>query len=830
MPAKRIMEKSTLIDVDNYDKCKLSNKKTFILVIVESPGKIKKISSILGDNYKVVASYGHIMDLHKKKLCVDIDNKFKPEYHIITDTNAFSDKTKVVNELRQYAKQSYKVIIASDDDREGEMIGWCYKVVIGLDDTEYERITFNSITKEEVKKAIMSPKKLDMNMVASQQTRRIIDRLVGFKISNELRRLLGIVSISAGRVQSVVVKLICEKEDEIQEFFEGENSSFYKITSVMNINKPMKCELYTDLQTDIDSNDAKCEDAKCEDAKCEAMNKAVINTYKEAHKLMQNIVISKFKIVDIIEKKSTRTPSPPYTTSTAQQDASSQLGFNISRTTKALQNLYEEGYTTYLRTDSTNLSQDALTQCEEYITKIYGTKYHNLKNYTNTKGNTQEAHEAIRPVDIKKTEVKLGNKIGTDEQKIYNLVWNRTIASQMKPAIVNVYSIIISISKEKHYVFLTKMENIVFDGYLIVYNTEVIEPFILPTKGTVYAQEIKATEDYKNPPLRYTEAGLIKKMDPKNLNIGRPATYGSIITNIQKQYVEIKDIGGIEKKTRIMIWTDETKEILTETKTNHIGREHKKFVPTELGKRVTTLLIKHFPDIMDYQFTANMEKELDDISEGTIHKVKCLTKFWKKFEPLLNNINKLDAPTRVIGRHPITNEEITAYIGYGGTKLKMNNKIVALPPSYTVDEITLDDAINLLVYPKLLGHKDDKKVELKKGKFGLYLSFDDKTCSIPQDVNPDDITLEYAMIFINNKYTQITNRIKKYLFYSKIDNIEYIIDSKDNSKYIMMRDVTKKTTKPLFVPFPDTEQIDIITVERIKEIIKNKPKKKYKKY
>lgn len=821
MPAKRITEKSTLIDVDNYEKCKLSNKKTFILVIVESPGKIKKISSILGDNYKVVASYGHIMDLHKKKLCVDIDNKFKPEYHIITDTNAYSDKTKVVNELRQYAKQSYKVIIASDDDREGEMIGWCYKVVIGLDDTEYERITFNSITKEEVKKAISAPKKLDMNMVASQQTRRIIDRLVGFKISNELRRLLGIVSISAGRVQSVVVKLICEKEDEIQQFFEGENSSFYKITSIMNINKPMKCELYTDKHTDNESEN------NCDD---EVMKKAIIDTHKETQKIMQNIVISKFKIVDIIEKKSVRNPSPPYTTSTAQQDASTQLGFNISRTTKALQNLYEEGYTTYLRTDSTNLSQDALTQCEQYITKTYGTKYYNLANYTNKKGNTQEAHEAIRPVDIKKTEVKLGNKIGSDEQKIYNLVWNRTIASQMKPAIVNVYSIIISISKEKHYVFLTKMENIIFDGYLIVYNTDIIEPFILPTKGVVYAQEIKATEDYKNPPLRYTEAGLIKKMDPKNLNIGRPATYGSIITNIQKQYVEIKDIDGIEKKTRILIWTDETKEIKTETKKNYIGREHKKFVPTELGKRVTILLNNHFPDIMDYQFTANMEKELDDISEGTINKVKCLTKFWKKFEPLLNNINKLDAPTRVIGHHPTTNEEITAYIGYGGTKIKLNNKIVSLPASYTVDKITLEDAVNLLSYPKLLGVQDNKNLELKKGKFGLYLSFDDNTCSIPQDINPDEITFETAMTFINNKYTQITNRIKKYLFYSKIDNIEYIIDSKDNSKYIMVRDITKKNTKPQFIPFPDTEQLDAITVERIKEIIKNKPKKKYKKY
>lgn len=816
MPPKRIKKvkeyEKTYIDVDNYEKCKLSTKKTYILVIVESPGKIKKISSILGDNYKIVASYGHIMDLHKKQLCVDIDNKFKPEYHIITGTNKFDDKMKVVNELRQVAKQSNKVIIASDDDREGEMIGWCYKVIIGLGDTEYERITFNSITKEEVKKAIASPKKLDMNMVASQQTRRIIDRLVGFKISNELRRLLGIISISAGRVQSVVVKLICEKEDEIQQFLNGENSSFYKITSIMDIITPMKCELYTDIEDNT-------------------MTKANFSTYKEVKKLMKNITASKFKIKTIQEHKSTRQPSPPYTTSTAQQDSSTKLGFNIARTTKALQNLYEEGYTTYLRTDSTNLSQDALIQCEQYIKNTYGNKYHKLTSYASKKGNTQEAHEAIRPVDMNKTDVKLGNKIGNDEQKIYQLVWNRTIASQMAPAIVNVYTLIISISKEKHYMFVTKIENVIFDGYLRIYDEEQKEPFILPEENiSVTAQEIKATEDYKNPPQRYTESGLIKKMDPKNLNIGRPATYGSIITNIQKQYVEIKNIDGIEKKTQILLWTCDTNEITLETKTNYIGKENKKFVPTELGMKVTKLLNIHFPDIMDYQFTAHMEKELDDIAEGTIDKVKCLTKFWKKFEPLLNNINKLDAPVRIIGNHPITNQEISAYIAYGGVKIKMDKKIISLPSSYLIDNITLEEAINVLSYPKLLGIHDNKNVELKKGKFGIYISMDDKTCSIPSEVIPDNITLEMAINYINIKHTQTTNRIKKYLFYSKVDNIEYIIDSKtETNKYIMVRDTTKNNTKPLFVSFPNTEQIELMTVEKIKELIKNKPKKKYKK-
>lgn len=447
-------------------------KGSYIMVIVESPAKIVKLGQILGPGYVIASSVGHIMDLHQRKMSVDIENNFEPSYYVIKQPagnknnknykfSKFQDKQKIVNELISKASKASKVILASDKDREGEMIAWSYKVILGLSDDNYDRITFTSITKDAIKNAIANPGKIDMLMVDSQKARRILDRVVGFKVSPRLTQILGLRNLSAGRVQSVVVKLICEKEQEITKFFEGENASFFKIAGAMKTESPeieMKCDLYTEknssgsdgcvndcvIENDLDENDdenadstlkkkRKSKKSKNDDTEIEEneqdnndetsskMQKIKIPSYKNAEILMRNISRSEFKISDVTTRKSKRYPSAPFTTSTAQQDASTNLGFNVKKTMQCLQKLYEAGYTTYLRTDSTNLSKDALQQCTSHIKENFGDDYHNLKNYTNKKGNVQEAHEAIRPVDVSKKNVPIGGKIGQDEQKYINV-------------------------------------------------------------------------------------------------------------------------------------------------------------------------------------------------------------------------------------------------------------------------------------------------------------------------------------------------------------------------------------------------------------------------
>lgn len=867
---KIVKPESTLVDVDKIVPRKLSKggKGSYILVIVESPGKIKKLESILGPGYVVASSFGHIMDLHPKKMSVDFDNKFLPEYHIISGAKKFQDKTKVVKELIAKAAKASKVIIAADHDREGEMIGWSYKVALGLNDDDYERITFNSITKEEVKKAIANPGKLDMLMVDSQKTRRILDRIVGFKISPGLNQIMGMRNLSAGRVQSIVVRLICEKEQEITKFFEGDNASYFKVIGALSAldtqtkkSIDMKCDLYTDLtvQDDEKNNEEKDENDDDQDDDGEdddgttKMKKAKMSSFKTAEKLMNNIAKSTFKVSDVSVRQSKRYPSPPFTTSTAQQDASTKLGFNVKRTMTALQRLYETGHTTYLRTDSTNLSNDALKQCTDFIKENYGDDYHNLKNYTNKKGNTQEAHEAIRPVDIKKKTIPAGGKIGSDEQKMYQLVWKRTVASQMCPAEVDVHSIEIGISKEKNYFFKTNIDDIIFPGYLAVYNIGVhgqdFDTFdkkfklSIPKKGQVCtAIDVKCSEEYKKPPLRYSEAGLVKKMDPKNLNIGRPATYAEVINTIQKRnYVEIKDVDGFEKKSRTLSWIPETDtDIVVEEKTVHIGREKKKFCPTPLGTEVNTILMRTFPEIMEYQFTATMETELDEIAEGDKGWVTCLDKFWKKLRPLVEKMDNEKKTTRVLGKNPETGYEVIASMGFHGPMLTMarsekksENATAPIKLPLTLEKITLKQALKILKYPMILGLKGKKNVELKTGKHGYYVTCGKNSANIPADVDPDEIDLDVALEYLSDKQKQHEEKMSQYLYYHKEGDIEYIINKGkygENSRYLMIKDLTKKkTTKPTFLSFPGDEGLEDLTIERLKELAEEAKKKKWQK-
>jgi DNA topoisomerase-1 len=781
------------------------------LVIVESPGKIKKLESILGKGYKVVSSYGHIMDLYPNKMSVDFDNDFEPEYTIITGTKKFQDKKKVVSELKKLAKDASKIIIAADEDREGEMIGWSYQYLLKLKDSDYERITFNSITKDEVLRAISNPGKLDMKMVESQKTRRILDRITGFKISPELSKLLG-GKLSAGRVQSIVLRLICDKENEINDFFEGENSSFFKYIGLLN-NKDdeYKCELFENKKN----------------------TKFTLTKLKDAHNLIQKLSKSTYKINDINQKISKRNPSPPYTTSTVQQDASTKLNFNVKRTMSSLQKLYEAGLTTYLRTDSTNLSKDALKQIKDYIKKNHKGN-HNETYYGNKKGNTQEAHEAIRPVKISKNKITVdGKKIGNDEIKLYDLIWKRTVASQMKSAEYNVYDMIISISKKKDLYFKTTLEELVKIGYLSVYGFDK-EKIKLPTIGTkLNIKEIKCSEEYQKPPMRYTEAGLIKKMDPKNLNIGRPATYAEIISTVQaREYVKIQDIDGQEKDSINLTYNPSKDDDIIEKKTKmHLGREKNKFKPTIKGEQVNNTMLKYFPEIMEYKFTSKMENDLDKIAEGKKKRSNILNKFWKELEPCINDISKQKKPEKILGQNA-DGFNIIATTGKYGPMLKMfrsddKKDFVSAPiKSGGLDNITLKKALQILKYPKLLGKDDKYNVELKKGKYGLYIQRNNDYVNISDD-EEKNITLKTAVKKLNERKKEKEKKMDSYLFYHKNTDMEYKIDNGKYGKYLMVKNLKKKKSNVEFFNIQDNTDLKLFTPDNIHDKYIEYKKNKY---
>ena len=822
-------------DIDKFlYGCKLfvGKENGYVLVIVESPGKIKKLESILGNGYVVTSSFGHIIDLHPNKLSIDMDNNFEPSYFVLAGKEKYKDKTKVVNDLRLKAAKAKEVILASDKDREGEFIAWSYMIALNLKDPK--RITFNSITKKDIHAAIETPGKINMLMVDSQKTRRIEDRIVGFKISPELSKLMGTWNLSAGRVQSIVVRLICDKEDEINQFMKTDKGSYFKCTGQFKYTESdiLKSVLCSSAITD-DNNDNASDSADDD----EPTKNVKIKTFQQAHNLIISISKSTFKITNITTKKSKRYPSAPYTTSTVQQDCSTKLGLSVKQTMQALQKLYEAGYTTYLRTDSTALSEDAMQQCQSYVTSNFGEKYYNKKTYTNKKGNTQEAHEAIRPVDIRKKQIEKNDKVGQTEQRVYNLVWKRTVGSQMMPADIDVHAVHIGISKEPKYYFEATFEQITFLGYLILYEDQTTEQIKLPKKNqTVDPIEVKCNQEYCKPPLRYTEAGLVKKMDPKNLNIGRPATYAEIINTVQKRgYVEIKDIEGITKDTKTISWLSDPNEIKVEDKHVSFGKENKKFVPTSLGREVTNIMMKYFPDIMEYAFTSHMELQLDEIAEGTVSWTAVLTEFWNKLQPLLERIQKEKKIDHVIGTHPESGAPISVSVGPYGPYLTMvrdKSKVVApIKPPLTQDTITLEQALELLLYPKLIGVHEKSKVELKKGQYGFYLTWKKQSTSVPGDISPDELSLEKAMELFEKKQQENQEKKQQYLYYAKEGDIEYTVHTGkyEDNRYLMIRNTKKKKEKPTFINFPIDKKLDDITLEQIKELATTQRKKRYSK-
>jgi len=796
------------------------------LVIVESPGKVKKIQSILGSKYLVTASVGHIIDLPREKMSVDITNNFEPTYKPCS-----AKAKKVIKQLKDMHEKCSDVLLATDEDREGEMIAWSVAYVLKL--KKAKRIVFNSITKDEILKAVKSPKTIDYNLVNAAKARRILDRVVGYELSPILWKNIK-YGLSAGRVQSVVARLIVDKEREIEAFFEKGADSYFKFKGEFLGKDKTKIESVLYNKTSTTKNGIF------------KGNCSKISNEKDSKVFMNNAIKSVFKVENVTTKPSLRNPSAPFTTSTLQQEASRKLGYSVSSTMRAAQVLYEAGLITYMRTDSINLSNEAIKNIGDYVLKTYGKNYYNKKIYKAKNNNTQEAHEAVRPTDVFTTSAEgKGPKIGNSEIKLYQLIWKRTVASQMKSAKFDVTTIQISISKEKKRYFQSSLEKLVFPGFLKVYNLQNLEDDDEEGEGNITnvpsvgdklkATKIVGTQEYTKPPTRYNEASLINKLDPKNLNIGRPATYASMITVIQKRgYVEKSNVEGESKQSLSLTWDggDKIKEKKSKVM---IGKDKNKFVPTTLGKIVNDFLAKEFSVIMDYQFTSNMEGELDDIAIGKKlwHNVldNCYTKFHPNIEKLEKSNLVVDKYTRKLGVDPETGYEVIATMGKhsemvklcGPTKAKSNSAPIKSP--LELETITLAQALKLMEYPKQLGKFERKVVHLHTGKFGLFLKWGGKNYSIlDKDGNRIEGGKEVALDEAINSIKLNLEKQKGLGQFSSDTKIYTVLDGKFG-KYIQIIDKKKPKAKAKNVSLPKDTDVKKLTLEKVEKIIEDHYKK-----
>ena len=728
------------------------------LVIVESPNKTGKIGGFLGPEYIVKASFGHIRDLDRKTLSIDVDNNFEPSY--ITNP----DKADVISELKRCMKKCDMCYLASDFDREGESIAWHVAQALNLNDSNRKRILFTEITKKAVLNSLKTPGDIDMNMFNSQQARRILDRLIGYKITPILWKQIQNTmkkgeSLSAGRVQSVVVKLIIDRENEIKAH---NKAVFYKTIGEFTKNPDQdksKSKLKTDLSVDF---------------KNEAESRKFLEDCKESW-----FVVGKVKL-----KKSTRNPSAPFITSTLQQESSNKYKMSPKATMSAAQKLYECGYITYMRTDSVTLSDDAQEMIKEQILKDYGEKYLNIKQHKNKSSNSQEAHEAIRPCKINIKEV--GDELGPNEHKLYKLIWRRTVASQMMPANVNITTSNVNISNRTEY-FISKQEQITFDGFQRVYmayndNSDgsdsdessdskynnIIE---LKEGENLNRELINITEKYTKPSCsRYTEASLIKELDKKG--IGRPSTYSSIISLIQDRKYALKtDIEGQKKECLIMKLIN---NIIDEKKTIvNMNSEKQKLIPTNIGNIVTKYLDDKFPQIMNYSFTAKIEDELDMIARGEKIWSDVVKGVYDIFNPIVISIMKTDSTekskySRVIGMDPKTDCNVMAYIGKYGPVVKLalsedeGKDKFAPVKDLDIEKITLSQALELLKYPYVAFKVDGSAVEINQGKYGLYFKYKQKNYSLKDIQNEKEITQELIKDQLKSAGPITSNIIKKF--------------------------------------------------------------------
>ena len=700
------------------------------LVIVESPAKAKKIEEFLGKDYKVMSSYGHIRDLKKRELSID-EKTMEPDYEIP------EEKKKLVTELKTTAKKAKKIWLASDEDREGEAISWHLCEVLGLDEEKTSRIVFHEITKPAIMEAIEHPRHLDMNLVNAQQARRVLDRLVGFKLSPVLWRKVK-PALSAGRVQSVAVRLIVEREREIQKF---KSEPYYRVVAIFAL-----------LNEDGNATEVKAE-----------LDKR-FKTHEEVEEFLEKCKDAKFMVESVSKKPLKRTPAPPFTTSTLQQEAARKLGFTVSQTMMIAQKLYESGRITYMRTDSVNLSTLCTNASKDEIIKVYGKEYSHPRAYhTHSKG-AQEAHEAIRPTYMSETSID-----GTSQEKrLYELIWKRTIASQMADAQIEKTTVTISIddTDEK---FVANGEVITFDGFIKVYRESTDDEdnsedatHILPAMqegDELQRREITATERFSAAPLRYTEASLVKKLE--DLGIGRPSTYAPTISTIQqREYVQKGDKKGEERSYTV----DSLKgiKVTQKIKKEIAGNEKGKLLPTDIGIVVNDFLMENFPGIMDYNFTANVEQKFDDIAEGKTDWNKWMKNFDKEFEPevdqVMNARSEHKAGERELGNDPKSGRPVFVKIGRFGPVVQIGTaddkdkpQFAQLPADKSIETITLEEALELFKLPRELGDFEGSKVSIGTGRFGPYVLHNRKYVSIPKEEDPMTITLERAIKLINEK-------------------------------------------------------------------------------
>ena len=716
------------------------------LVIVESPAKAKTIEKFLGDDYKVMSSQGHVRDLNTKRFSIDIEHGFEPIYEIP------DDKRHIVESLRKSAKTADTVWLASDEDREGEAISWHLCEVLGLDEEKTNRIVFHEITKPAILDAIEHPRHLDMNLVNAQQARRVLDRLVGFRLSPVLWRKVK-PALSAGRVQSVAVRLIVEREREIQAF---ESEPYYRINALFTLPGDEKAVVRAELPTRFKSHD---------------MALAFLERCKDAT----------FTVDAVTKKPLRRTPAPPFTTSTLQQEASRKLGFSVSQTMMVAQHLYENGLITYMRTDSVNLSSLCINDSKEEIVKLYGKEYSKPRNYkTNAKG-AQEAHEAIRPTYMSNTEIN-GN---AQERRLYELIWKRTAASQMADAQIEKTTVNILIhpagnkqdSVNNDEMFVATGEVVTFDGFLKAYreSTDDEEPrddeqmHLLPPLhqgDTLERSTVTATERFTVGPIRYTEASLVHKLE--ELGIGRPSTYAPTISTIQqREYVQKGDKKGEERQYTVDILKG--KQITEKTRKELIGSEKGKLLPTDIGMVVNDFLMEHFQEIMDYNFTAKVEQDFDKIAEGEEQWQKMMATFYKEFEPIvektMNSRQEHKAGERELGTDPRSGRPVFVKIGRFGPVVqigiaedKTKPQFAQLRKDQSMETITLEEALELFKLPRVLGEYEGSSVTIGAGRFGPYVLHNRVYTSLPKDEDPMSITLETAIELINEKRKEETQK------------------------------------------------------------------------
>ena len=709
------------------------------LVIVESPAKAKTIEKFLGDDYKVVSSYGHIRDLKKRTFSVDV-NTFAPQYEVP------SDKKSVVENLKKLAAEAKTVWLASDEDREGEAISWHLYEVLGLRPDNTRRIVFHEITKPAILEAIENPRKIDHNLVNAQQARRVLDRIVGFKLSPVLWRKVK-PALSAGRVQSVAVRLIVEREREIQNF-SGEDN--FRITAVF---------------TNADGSEVKAE-----------LNQRFA-TREQAEAFLQKCSSAAYTVQDISTKPQKRVPAPPFTTSTLQQEAAHKLGFTVAQTMMVAQHLYESGRITYMRTDSVNLSKLCLGASKQVIAAQMGQEYVKTRQYQTSSKGAQEAHEAIRPTYMEQSQIE-----GTQqERRLYDLIWKRTIASQMADAEIEKTQAVISIDGMDEY-FVANGEVVKFDGFLRVYKeteNDADQPEgdaagILPqlTVGeSLHRNTIVATQRFAQRPIRYNEASLVRKLE--ELGIGRPSTYAATITTIQqREYVTKGDKVGEERTYQTL--TLKGDKITCANHKTTIGAERGKLIPTDTGIVVNDYLSENFPSIMDYNFTADIEKEFDEIAEGKMEWTGVIRQFYNDFDPLVESAGKAHTEhkvgERLLGNDPKTGEPVTVKIGRFGPVAQIGSsdadskpRFAQLKKSQTLESITLEEALELFRLPRELGKYLGKTVSVGAGKYGPYVVHNGTYVSIPKDTDPLKITFEEAVIMIHRKHIEEEERhLKKF--------------------------------------------------------------------